>query len=103
MNTPEAFATAYADAICAYVQTGELFHVNWSTRDHGWFADPADFGSGADDQDFLIGSTWLSLVGTLDVVTDPAAPGFTATALHAAVRQRLLANGVAEAAIASKG
>ena len=103
MNTAEAFATAYADAVCAFVQTGELHHVNWSTRDHGWFADPADFGSGADDQDFLVGSTWPSLIGPLDVATDPAMPGFTTQALHAAVRARLLANGVAEAAIATKG
>lgn len=102
MNTPEAFATAYADAVRAFVQTGALHHVNWSRPDRGWFADPADEGSGADDQDFLVGSTWPALVGPLDVPTDPTAAAFSELALHAAVRARLLASGVAQAVTAAK-
>lgn len=102
MNTAEAFATAYADAVCAFVQTGVVHHVNWSPGDGGWFADPADPGSGADDQDFLVGSTWSSLVGPVDVVTDCEALGFSAVALHHAVRSRVLHNGVGATAVALK-
>jgi hypothetical protein len=102
MNTAENFAEAYADAVVRFVESGELHHVNWSARDDGWFADPADAGSGSDDQDFLVGDRWQALTGRFELETDPRADGFSVEAIREAVRSRLMSNGVAAAAVATR-
>jgi CheY-like chemotaxis protein len=92
-NPVESFATAYAEAVVQFLQTGTPHQVAWRSRDQRWTADCLHAEKGSKQPSFRVDSTWSWLTGPLGLTTEAAAAGSSPDAVRQAVYQRVLMQG----------
>lgn len=93
MNKPsesslyKKFGKAFADAVLAYMATGQAHSVDYDDQLLDFVIGPVEPGTSPTDVGVWVGAQWGHLTGPLAAIENPADPEFSALDLHAEIRQ----------------